>query len=135
MPGFIERDQWKSFLEDFSKRNQMRATRLEVVGEIGAQEEEKYLPLIGVSFEPKGSEAGSVEIILGGETAKDARHVEHLVENVQRVAPLIGPDGLEEGLGFEDADGVKTILLFEKLPEIPEKTSDNRTADSRSAQR
>lgn len=135
MPGFIEREQWKSFLEEFSKRNQMRATRLEVVGEIGAQEEEKYLPLIGVTFEPKGSAAGSVEIILGGETVKDTRHVEHLVENVQRVAPLIGPDGLEEGLGFEDADGAKTILLFEKLPEIPAKTSDNQTADSTSAQR
>jgi hypothetical protein len=34
MPGFIERNQWKSFLDEFSKRNQLRPTRLEVVGEI-----------------------------------------------------------------------------------------------------
>ncbi|MGH9881156.1 MAG: DUF5335 family protein, partial [Pyrinomonadaceae bacterium] len=64
MPGFIERDQWKTFLDEFSKRNQFRPTRLEVIGgEIGAQEEEEYVPLVGVSFEPKGPAAGSVEIL------------------------------------------------------------------------
>jgi hypothetical protein len=53
MTGFIEQKLWKNFLDEFTKRNQFRATRLEVVGEIGAQEEEKYLPLVGVSFESK----------------------------------------------------------------------------------
>lgn len=47
MPGFIEQNQWKNFLDEFTKRNQLRPTKLEVVGEIGAQEEEEYLPLIG----------------------------------------------------------------------------------------
>lgn len=126
MAGFIEQDQWKSFLEDFSRRNQSRATRLEVVGEVGAQEEEEFLPLVGVTFEPKGSAANSVEIILGGETAKDPRHMEHVVKNVKRIAPLVGPTGLEEGLGFEDEDGNKTLLIFEELPEIPERTSEAR---------
>lgn len=79
MAGFIERERWKSFLDEFTKRNQFRATRLEVVGEIGAQEEEEYLPLVGVSFEPKGSAAGSVGIVLGGESTKDERHIEHLI--------------------------------------------------------
>ena len=120
MPGFIEQDQWKSFLDEFSKRNQLRATRLEVVSELGDQQEEEYLPLVGVSFESKGSAAGSVEIILGGETAADERHVEHIVNNVQRIAPLIGLTGLEDGLGLEDQEGGKTLLLFEKLPELPE---------------
>jgi len=124
MPGFIDQKQWKSFLDDFTKRNQFRATRLEVVGDIGAQEEEEHLPLVGVSFEPKGSAAGSVEVVLGGETAKEERHVEHLIEKVQRIAPIIGPDGLEDGLGFEDRDGNRTLLIFEKLAELPEKTSE-----------
>ena len=130
MPGFIEQGQWKSFLEDFSKRNKSRATRLEVVGEIGAQEEEEYLPLVGVTFEAKGTAAGSVEIILGGETAKDQRHLEHLITEVQRIAPLIGSTGFEEGLGFEDAEGGKTLMTFEKLPEIPEKTSETQQETS-----
>ena len=125
MPGFIEQDQWKSFLDEFSKRNQLRATRLEVVSELGDQQEEEYLPLVGVSFESKGSAAGSVEIILGGETAADERHVEHIVNNVQRIAPLIGLTGLEDGLGLEDHEGGKTILLFERLPELPEATPES----------
>lgn len=130
MSGFIERDQWKSFLDEFSKRNQLRATRLEVVGELGAQEEEEYLPLVGVSFETKGTAAGNVEVILGGESAADERHVEHMISKVQRIAPLIGVRGFEDGLGFEDQEGGKTLLLFERLPELPEATSEARTTAS-----
>jgi hypothetical protein len=126
MSGFIEREQWKSFLDDFTKRNKSRATRLEVLGELGAQEEEQYLPLVGVTFEPRGTGAGSVEIILGGDTATDTRHLEHLVEDVQRIAPIIGTTGVEDGVGFEDGEGGKTLLVFENLPEIPETTSEAR---------
>jgi hypothetical protein len=45
---------------------------------------------------------------------------------VQRIAPLIGPTGFEQGLGIEDAERVKTLLTFETLTEIPEKTSAER---------
>jgi len=119
MSGFIEQDRWQSFLDDFSKRNQLRATRLEVVdSEAGAGEEEEFLPLVGVSFEKKGSDAGSIVVILGD---KNDRHVEHRIENVQRIAPLVGEDtGLEAGLGFEDEDGSRTLLLLEEFAELPE---------------
>src|SRR4030095_8530665 len=123
MPGFIEQDSGKSLLDDCTNRNQFRATKLEIVGEVGAQQEEQYLPLLGVTFEPKGSAAGSVEIILGGEAAKDERHVERLISRVSRIAPIIGIHGVEDGLGFEDQEGGKTLLVFEHLTEIPEKTS------------
>ena len=123
MAGFIERDHWKSFLDEFSKRNQLRATRLEVIGEIGDQEEEEYLPLVGVSFEPKGAAAGSVEIILGGETTKDPRHVDHTVHDVEQIAPLVGINSFEDGLGIVDKEGSKTLLLFEALPELPAATA------------
>lgn len=127
MQGEIERNRWKTFLDEFSKRNQMRPTRLEVIGgDIGAQEEEKHLPLVGVSFEPKGSAAGGVEIILGGETTADPRRVTHTILNVQRIVPLVGVGGLEDGLGIEDKDGVKTLLRFETLPEIEDTTSGAR---------
>jgi hypothetical protein len=127
MPGFIEHDQWKSFLDEFSKRNQFRATRLEVVGDVGAQEEEKFLPLLGVSLETKGSAEGSVEVLLGGESVQDERHVDHLITNVRRIAPLLGNAGFEDGLGFEDQDGVKTLLTFQRLAELPETTSTTST--------
>lgn len=124
MQGEIDRDQWKTFLDEFSKRNQLRPTRLEVIGEeLGAQEEERLLPLLGVSYESKGSAAGSVEIIMGGETSAEQRHVAHTVLNVEKIMPLVGVSGLDDGLGIEDKDGVKTLLIFETLPEIPERTS------------
>jgi Family of unknown function (DUF5335) len=124
MSEFIEQTQWKSFLEAFSKRHESRATRLEIVGDVGAQEQEEFLPLVGVSFESIGSAAGTVAITLGRETVQDPRRLEHLVSNIKRIAPVIGPDGFEEGLAFEDEDGGKVILTFEKLVEIPEKTSE-----------
>src|SRR5690242_18352098 len=117
MAGFIEQEKWQSFLEEFTKRNQFRATRLEVISEFGAQEEGQYLPLIGISLEAKGSDAGDVVIILGGESSEDDRHFEHLVPHVERIAPLVGDTG-EEGIGFEDNEGGKTLLVFQKLPEI-----------------
>lgn len=120
MPGFIEPDQWKNFLVAFSKRNQLRATRLEIIGEIGAQEEEQYLPLVGVTLDPKGTAAGSVEIILGGAGTADDRRLEHTIRNVQKIAPVVGVAGLEDGLGFEDQEGGKTLLIFARLPELPE---------------
>jgi hypothetical protein len=123
MAGFIERSQWKIFLDEFSKRNQLRPTRLEVIGEIGAQEEEQFLPLLGVSFETKGDAAGSVEVILGGETAEEPRHLTHTISKVERIAPLTGTTTVEDGLGFEDKDGGKTLLRFEMLPELAETTS------------
>jgi hypothetical protein len=85
---------------------------------MGDQEEEEHLPLVGVSFDPKGSAAGSVEIILGTETGADERHLEHTIHNVERIVPIIGLTGVEDGLGFEDKDGGKTLLLFEQLPEL-----------------
>jgi hypothetical protein len=130
MQGEIERNQWKTFLEEFSLRNQMRPTRLEIIGEeIGAQEEEKHLPFIGISFEAKGAASGSVEVILGGESTADPRHVTHTIPHAQRIMPLVGVEGLEDGLGIEDQDGVKTLLRFETLPEIPDTTSGERESD------
>lgn len=127
MKGEIARDKWKDFLDEFSKRNQLRPTRIEVIGqEIGAQEEEELLPFLGISFERKGTAAGSVEIILGGETAREPRELTHMILNVDRIVPITGISSLEDGLGIEDKDGVKTLLVFETLPEIPDTTSGAR---------
>jgi Family of unknown function (DUF5335) len=119
MSGFIERDRWNTFLNDFSKRNQLRTTRLEFVGpEIGVQEQEARLPLVGISLDTQDGAAGSVAISLGGETAADPRHLDHMIGNVERITPLFDASGLEEGLGFEDKEGNKTLLRFESPLEI-----------------
>jgi hypothetical protein len=118
MTGFIDRRQWETFLAEFSKRNQMRPTRLEVVGsDIGAQEQEAFLPFVGISVDTK-ADSGSIDIALGGETASEERQLTHHISNVERIAPLIGITGVEDGLGIEDRDGVKTLLSFAALREI-----------------
>jgi hypothetical protein len=102
MQGEIERNQWKTFLDEFSRRNRLRPTSLEVIGEeIGAQQEETHLPFTSISFETKGTASGSVEIILGGESAADLRRLTHTVTGVKRIMPLIGAGVIEDGLGFE----------------------------------
>jgi hypothetical protein len=118
MTGFIDRSQWENFLDEFSKRNQLRPTRLEVVGsDIGAQDQEALLLFAGVSVDSK-TDSGSIEIALGGETAADERQLTHRISNVERIAPLIGITGVEDGLAIEARDGVKTLLSFEAFREI-----------------
>lgn len=116
----IEREQWDEFLADFGKRNENKPTRLEVVGEdVGVQELERYLPLIGINLEPKGSEPGSIEIILGAGTPEDPRHMEHMVFDAKLIVPISGTRGFEDGLAFESKDGTKTLLTFETQGQLP----------------
>jgi len=118
MADFIQRDQWTNFLNDFTKRNQFRATRLEIAGEDGAEEEAEFLPLVGISLDSKGTDAGSVVVALGGETAQDERHLQHQIMQVERITPITGQHGIEDGLAFEDGTGNKTLLMFDDLPEL-----------------
>ena len=118
MPGEIERGEWVSFFGDFSKRNQSRATRLETFSDLGAQEEEQNLPLNGVSVEETGADAPRIEIMLGGVSPSDERHLTHTIERAARVITKTSADGQDEALEIEDADGIKTLLRFESLPKL-----------------
>ncbi|MBO0859913.1 MAG: DUF5335 family protein [Chloracidobacterium sp.] len=117
--GEIERGEWASFFGDFSKRNQSRATRLETFGELGAQKEEQNLPLNGISVEETGTDAPRIEIMLGGDSPSDERHLTHTIERAARVITKISDNGQQdEALEIEDADGNKTLLRFESLPRL-----------------
>jgi hypothetical protein len=116
--GEVERGRWAGFFDEFSKRNRSRATRLETFGDLGAQEEERNLPLNGISVEGAGTGAPRIEIMLGGESPKDGRHLTHTITRAARVTPKTDADGRDEALEIEDADGVKTLLRFESLPKL-----------------
>jgi hypothetical protein len=119
MNEVIERDKWESFIKDFNQRNALRATRLEVLSaELGDQEEEFKLPLLGLTLEERGKDAPSIEISLGGETAKEERQVTHMIPSVRSIMTKMGVDLREEALMIEDQEGTKTILVFEALPEL-----------------
>lgn len=124
MKGEIPRDQWQTYLEEFSKRNSGRPVNLEVLSEeLGDQEEAQMLPLEGIALETKGSEAASVEIMLGGTGAADDRNLTHTVSQVRLIVPKLGTDGREEALEIEAEDGTKIILVFKALPELAEAAS------------
>jgi len=116
--GEIERGKWAAFFGEFSKRNRSRATRLETFGDLGAQEEERNLPLNGISVEESGADAPRIEIMLGGVSPSDERHLTHTIARAAHVFPKTDDDGRDEALEIEDADGVKTLLRFETLPEL-----------------
>jgi hypothetical protein len=119
MGDVIEREEWESFVKDFNHRNELRATRIEVMSaELGDQEEEELLPFTGLSLEEKGDDAPRIEISLGGETAKEERHLTHMISRVKSIMRKTGVDLREEALMIEDEDGTKTILHFETLPEL-----------------
>src|SRR5215475_1264088 len=103
--GEIERAEWASFFDKFSKRNQSRATRLETFGDLGAQEEEQNLPLNGISVEETGAHAPLIEIMLGGVSPSDERHLTHTIERAARVITKTSADGHDEAIEIEDSDG------------------------------
>jgi hypothetical protein len=124
MKGEIPKDQWQTYLEEFSKRNSGRPVNLEVLSEeLGDQEEAQMLPLEGITLETKGSQAASVEIMLGGTGAADDRNLTHTVSQVRLIVPKVGADGREEALEIEAEDGTKIILVFKALPELAEAAS------------
>ena len=113
MQGEIKRKNWTEYFKGFSKRNQARSTKLEVFGEIGAQPEERHLPLAGLSVEDSGKDAPRIEIMLGG--GADPRRLTHTATRVDRVTLKRGADGRDEAIEFEDVGGAKTVLQFEAL--------------------
>ena len=105
----IEKNQWKDFLDDFSRRNEMRSARLEILSdESGAGELANGLPLLGISFEEKGSETGDAVIFFGGGDAKDERNLTHTIKKVASVTT-----GDADALEITGANGEKAILSFD----------------------
>jgi hypothetical protein len=123
MQGEIQKEQWQSYLDGFSKRNSGRTADLQILSdELGTQEEAEMLPFEGITLDTKGSLASSVEIMLGGTGSADKRNLTHTVTQVRRIVPKTGGDGREDALEIEAKDGAKTILIFKAPRELPETT-------------
>ncbi|HEX8289105.1 MAG TPA: DUF5335 family protein [Pyrinomonadaceae bacterium] len=116
----IIRNNWKDYLNDFSRRNRMRPARLEILSdEMGASEQAQHLPLVGISYEEKGSDAGDALVSLGDEGAADDRHLIHAISQITSITARTGEDSREDALEITDADGTKTILIFEQPLQLP----------------
>ena len=112
----FDRSVWNNYLNDFTRRNQSRPTRLEVFGELGAQEAERGLPFAGIALETNRGAPLSVEIMFGGHDAMEPRHFTHVIADVQKITPKRGLDGRDEALEIISGEGCRNLLRFE--PEV-----------------
>ena len=106
---------WRAHLEEFSRQNRARPTRLGELKRGDALRErwlEDGLPLEGVGFEPGGQGGPRVEIMLGREGEPESG-MTHAVARVSRIKLQLTADGAGDGLDIEDAEGLTTILRFE----------------------
>ena len=72
----IPRSEWKTYFDDFSRTRRNEKVTVELV--YSPQDDPQYAlerqPLVGISYAEKGSEAGTIEIMVGGETTDSLTH-------------------------------------------------------------
>ena len=116
MRNNIEPLSWQSDLAAFGKRNNMRPTRLEVLGPAGEIEADFWLEdgllLTGLDLDTDGERGTCVEIMLQAPSASSKNHMTHTVAGLKRLV-LETTDGHDGGLELEDEEGSVTIMHFE----------------------
>ena len=112
----IEPSAWQTNLSDFGKRNNMRQTRLEV---LGPDREvvldfwlEDGLLLAGITLEMDRDRGPTVEIMLRVPAAATHGHMTHTVAGVKRLA-IDRANGPDEALELEGQERAVTIMRFE----------------------
>lgn len=99
---------WAAHLQDFSRRNAGRTTRLEIDhDELGAQWQEVALTLRGVGLDPRD---GRIEIMLDDGERLGA-HLTHSIRQATDVDVLRGPDGVDTVLRIAHPGGQSLLML------------------------
>ena len=72
----IPRDHWPAFFDDFSRTRAGARVTVEIVDDPKADPRfsARRLPLVGISYDPKGSGAGHIEIMAGTEADDQVTH-------------------------------------------------------------
>jgi len=108
---------WSVYLENFSRQNKARPTRLGVFeGEPGALTDywlEDGLPLEGVDIDTRGGTAPTIEIMLGTDPKSGARAFTHTITKTRLIKIILSAGGESDGLEIENESGAVTVLRFE----------------------
>jgi hypothetical protein len=109
----IEPSSLKTALIAFGERNNLRPTRLEVLGPAKDIESDFWLEdgllLSGIDSEIDGKGGPGIEIMLESQAQN---HMTHSIAAVKRVE-LETNQGIDKSLEIEDASGAVTIMRFE----------------------
>lgn len=112
----IPREEWGTFFDNFSREHEGWLATLEILGaEIGAQVEERELPLKGIVDEWDEVEGSEIMIMVG---TKPDDHITHRIGNATQVSLEQTDDGTDAALAIKSADGTTALLRFRK-PMLP----------------
>jgi hypothetical protein len=116
MRNKIEFARWQANLMAFGERNNLRPTRLEVLGPHREMNSDFWLEdgllLAGIDLDISGRGSPSIEIMLQAPSGTSKNHMTHTIADVKRVE-LETTDGRDQGLEIEDGEGAVTIMRFE----------------------
>jgi hypothetical protein len=113
----LEKSQWRDYFDRMSKATVGKRAELEVVAlGLGDQVEAEWVPLIGISYDPKDD---TIDVALDG--------VGHIIYKPREV--FVEEDGLElSSLAVVDADGVQRIIVLKDPMMLPAPKSPARKA-------
>lgn len=114
----IPRSDWDRYLETLSNRKLNHPVKVRVESEeLGDQPLAECMPLVGISLQRKGSEAGAIALTLsfaGGEG-----NLTHEVACPERLLVQEDAAGEPRTLDIEDCARVKTLVMFDSWQELP----------------
>ena len=106
----IPREGWADYLLLLSTIERDQQVRIQAEGpELGDQTVAWNLPLVEISVEEKGSDAGAIEVTVG----RPGEELTHRIPRPEHVWAEESDSGELECLDIEDADHVKTLIYFE----------------------
>ncbi len=115
----ISRSDWKSYFDEFSRTRQGELVTVELIFDPAGDPQfaQKKQPLVGISYEEKGSEVGAIEIMMGETDSSLTHAVTHPVHVYHKnAAGLISDEvNADEILEFTSEDAPRiTFLRFER---------------------
>lgn len=117
----IPRSDWEGYLQTLSNRKLNHPVQVRVASEeLGDQPLAECMPLVGISLQQKGREAGAISLTLS--FASGEGHLTHEVACPERLLVQEDAAGEPRTLDIEDCGRVKTLVMFDAWQELPETT-------------
>lgn len=109
----IEPNNWESFLQEFSERNNNRRARFDVFRESGDVEEEAKEEYFEDAVLKSDGNAKSVEVIRIDRSNANAEKTRDVITNVRGISVQYDTDGSEDILEITDDQNTLVSLRFE----------------------
>lgn len=107
----IPRREWQKYLDDLSRRERDHGVRIELdEKDQGSQIVAGKMPLLGISCETKGSQAGALDISVTRSNGQD--EFTHRLEGTRRIYAEEADDGHIQCLDIENDSG-RTLIYFD----------------------